>query len=367
MPYSKYTTFFLLLFLLWTACQKAELPPSSFDDPVFTVTHFGDDTISGHTITAGKDGLYLFTDFETNDFVTCTGSFSEVDCASGNCPGNLTFEFKSTATDSFVPAAIFHLGGYQFLGPDSGGSKVIYHATFNAITNLGYNNFSWKIDSQNAGIGPIIEVDFPDSSATPDIELSALKATGLQSKISRRISLNNPNGDEFLGLNIDISPDSFLNFRLTAETSGPPYEMLIWDTGDTAETIFRDSLSPSYSVISTDGFGNTAMASFNGITPNAVPLRTANFTYTVEQIIVPGAPGEVAIRWVDSQGVIWHSDKGSQNTDSFFVVEASEPYDQNENGQKTRKMSVNFNCQLFNDAGESRSFSGSGTIAVAHP
>ena len=51
----------------------------------------------------------------------------------------------------------------------------------------------------------------------------------------------------------------------------------------------------------------------------------------------------------------------------FFTITKSQAYDDNENGQNTRKMEVTFSCFLFNDSGGVRPFSGSGVIAVAHP
>lgn len=362
----KYTSGFFLFILLWTACKKAELPPTSFDDPVFSVTYFAD-TISAQTVTAGKDDIYLFTDFDASDFVVCSGSFSEVDCPNGNCPGSLTFEFKSLTTDPFAPDTVLHLGNYQFLGPDSTGS-LIYHTVFNAVNSGGYNSFSWKINDQNAGTGPTIEVDFPDISVTPKtIELTAQKTPALQSTIRRKISLTNPGGNQFPGLNINATLDSIFNFRLEAETSGPPYDTLVWNTGDSNNIIFQNFLLPFYSVVSSDSAGNPAFAAFDELTVNDLPVRTANFTYTVEQIIIPAAPGEVSIRWVDPQGILWRSDEEPQDASAYFIVSESEPYKMNEKGQKTRKMRVDFYCQLFNDAGEGRFFSGSGVIAVAYP
>jgi hypothetical protein len=311
----------------------------------------------------------LFTDFEANDFVVCAGSFSEVDCPDGNCPGSLTFEFKSSQTDPFAPETVFHLGNYQFLSPDSVGNTLIYRTTFNAINSAGYNSFSWKINDQDAGTGPTIEVDFPDISISPKfIELAAQKTSGLQSTIGRRISLTNPGGNQFPGLNINVLPlDSNFIFRLVAETTGPSFDTLLWNTFDMDTLIFQDSLLPSYSVFSTDGSGNPAFAALDGLTLNDVPVRTANFTYTVEQIIIPVTQGEVAIRWVDAQGILWRSDEGPQEATAFFTVTESESYELNEKGQKTRKMRVNFNCLLFNELFGGRIFSGSGVIAVAHP
>ena len=366
--YAKNIIGLMMLALIWVACKKAELPPPVTEDPVFSVTYFPD-TIFEKTVTAGKDSIYLFTDYKDSGARTiCLGSFADAKCPDGDCPGSLTFEFMHDQAGPFSPDTVFHLGSYSFFSLDSTAGSPIYHVTYNAVNTGNYTGFSWKIDDQNAGNGPTITADYPDISITPKfVELSAQKTTGLKSDISRSISLINPGGNLFPSLNINVLTDSTTNFLLVAETSGAPYDTLVWGTGDTSTILYQDSLMPSYSVYIADGFGNQATASFEGLTLDDVPVSTADFTYTVEQIIVPLPPGEVAIQWVDNNDIVWRSDGGVQSATAFFTVTESEPYEQNERGLKTRKMQVSFNCLLYNDSGESRNFSGSGVIAVAHP
>jgi len=80
-------------------------------------------------------------------------------------------------------------------------------------------------------------------------------------------------------------------------------------------------------------------------------------------------PGSVTIRWVDENGVVWESQRGQQMPDAYFQILSSEPYELNENGQKTRKMNVSFSCLLFNPDNPSvgRPISGTAVTAVAYP
>ncbi len=357
----------LSIALLWTACKKEEQPPPLSEDPVFMV-EFDLDTITGQSqlLTAGLDGVYLFTRFMADgQEITCAGSFAKSDCPDGDCPRSLTFEFRSELTDVFEPDSVFHLGGFRFVGSDSTSGPITYRTSFYADSTLGYDSFSWKINGEDVGTGLSIIVDFQDNTPK-SLELDAKKTTGLQSLVQRPVSLTNPGGNSFPAVGLNVQQDSSAPFQITAETSGAPYNLLIWNTADTGSTIYTDLLDSIYSVtIFSDSASSSS--SLSGLSPNDLPVRTANFTHTVEEILSPAMPGEVAIQWVDDAGVVWRSDRDAQFSSSFFHVLESEPYLRNENNQETYKMRVEFACILFNPDGLGRSFSGAGVIAVARP
>lgn len=368
MNYAKNITGLILLISMWGACKKAELPPGVIDDPLFEVqfeTPGTDDNVK----TAGVDGIYLFTDYRIADQqVVCSGSFAAADCPAADCPGTLTFEFKSAFIDQFAPDTVFHTGGYQFLYQDSSAGTSVLRTTFNAVNTSGYSNFSWRIDDEDKGTGPQIVVDYPNISVTPKyVEVMAQRPSGLQSMLGRQVSLTNPGSNPFGSVNINIFSDS-LGYQLVAETAGAPYDTLFWNTFDSDSIIFQDSLLSFYSVLMIDSNGNSAAASLAALTPNETfPVHTADFTYSVETIFIPLPSGEVAIQWIDAEGRAWRSDAGIQESTAFFVVTESTPYEKNEKGDDTRKMQVSFECRLFDANGEARDFFGSGVIAVAYP
>jgi hypothetical protein len=354
----------LLFLLCWTACKKAELPPSSFDDPVFSVT-YQSDSVSNQTVTAGVDDVYLFTDYSVGDSIVCSGSFSKVDCPDGDCPGSLTFEFRSPLTDDFRPDTVFHLGQYVFEGTGIA-TDTVFLTTFNVVPNSGYNTFSWDIDSVNVGVDATLVQEFQEN-VPKTVRLTAQKTSGLKSTVFRTISLTNP-GLSSPSVEIDVQLDSFsMLFLLTAEISGTPADTILWNNGVTTDTFSTASLAGFYSVAVQDDFGNLTQARLEQLTPSDVPVQTAGFTYQVEPIIVSAPAGEVSIEWVDAQGAVWRSDWGAQSPGALFSVVESTTYEENENGQKTRKMQVVFDCLLFNGTGQGRVFSGTGVIAVAHP
>lgn len=369
MIFKRNITGLMVLVLMWAACKKADIPDSAFDSPVFSVTY--DTPGSNDSIaTAGLNNVYLFTDFRVADQrVVCVGSFADSDCPDADCPGTLTFEFKSAYSDVFFPDTVFHPGDYSFQSPDTTAGQTVLRTTFFALNPDDYDIYSWRIDDQDIGTGPEIVVDFADISVTPKfVELTAKRTTGLQSVIFRKVALTSPSGnDTFASVNISATQDSQLIYRLVASTSGFPFDSLTWNTFVTDTVIHEDMLQPFYSVTVVDVTGNVCTASLEGLTPNDLPVRTANFSFQVENIFIPTTDGEVAIEWIDADGVAWRSDGGIQEFTAFFNASESEKYEANEKGQRTRKMKVNFNCRLYNPSGEGRDFSGSGVIAVAHP
>lgn len=351
--------------LLWAACQKAELPPPSFDDPVFSI-EFSAAPLPSQSVVAGENEVYLFTRHITDGQETVsTGAFSQSDCPDADCPGSLTFEFRSELSGVFDADAVFHLGNFTFVSSDTSGGTTLYRTNFFADSTVGYDSFSWKINDQSVGAGTSIAINFSDN--TPRlVELEAQKTSGLKSTVRRIASLTNPGGSTFPVVGIAIEQDSSFGYQLIAETSGAPYDFLFWNTGDTTDFLYTDVLDTLYSVtIFADSIESSAV--FIGLSAADVPLRSADFSYTVEPIFIPAPVGEVSIQWVDDAGTVWRSDRGPQSANVRFTVSQSEAYRENENGQKTRKMQVAFECLLFDDAGQGRPFTGTGTIAVAHP
>lgn len=77
----------------------------------------------------------------------------------------------------------------------------------------------------------------------------------------------------------------------------------------------------------------------------------------------------VAIQLVTPGGEVFRSDirPQPQDTSSRFLIEDSEPWENNERGELTWKMKVNFNCSLFStETFLEKEVFGSGVIGVAY-
>lgn len=366
----KYIWLFLLLFF-WANCSKGpdvDIP----GEPVFTASF--DFNSTGHLIQAGVEDVYLFTShqWDSQNLRVFKGTFTDADCPAGNCPGSLTFEFRNLQQGETVsPDSLFFPGERSFFLEPQTVTGPVYRMTFSTPDTLVYHSFQWRIDHQgNLEAGKSITRDFQDNT-DHIIELYAYRAGALKSVASRTISTDTSLQTGFLRAGIAVSDgDSLSDYTLTAQTAGSPVLSYAWNTGETTEQIMPDNPNDIYRVKFTGISGDTAFAWINGVIPGLIDYGTAEFSYKVETILPDVLqPGRVSIRWVDENGISWESEKGEQPDNASFIILDSEPYENNENGENTRKMTVSFSCLLFNadNPAESRQMNGTTVLAVAYP
>lgn len=96
--------------MTWSACQKSEIPPGGTEDPVFSLS-IGN-TIDSNQLTAGVNGIYLFTkvDRGADEVLVMSGAFADADCPDGDCPGSVQFVFRSENTEPGVPEPQYVFG-----------------------------------------------------------------------------------------------------------------------------------------------------------------------------------------------------------------------------------------------------------------
>lgn len=73
----------------------------------------------------------------------------------------------------------------------------------------------------------------------------------------------------------------------------------------------------------------------------------ANYSYSVTPYPNTKNLSNVVINWTDAAGINYTSDHSSQPADSYFRIISEEPYSDNENGQKTKKVHVKFKCTVY--------------------
>ncbi|MBK7937281.1 MAG: hypothetical protein IPJ82_09405 [Lewinellaceae bacterium] len=352
----------LPLALLWPACEKNSLPPTSFDDPVFFV-NFKVDTFASQTLTAGVNDVYLFTRLETgpDDVITSYNYFSNTQCPEADCPGSLGFEFRS----HFGVDSVFSGGYYPYKKPDSVATPDYYDFEYEIRHFDQYS--SWTLSVNNTLLlesANIFKISVPAYNLDArSVLVSATKNNGPTSTYSRTLLPDNPSAYPSVEIKAVFSQGQYM---LTAETSGAPVIEYLWSNGLTDSIIHSDTLLKTYSVTVTDGAGNTAEAGLDNLS-GVNSISTAGVSFSYQPVYNPLQLGTVVIQWVDESGTIWRSDLGEQPNDTFFQILSSEPYEANENGVATQKLTVAYQCVMYNIPLGSLQFSGSGVIAMAVP
>ena len=352
--------FFAIVFcFLIAACKKTETPNVT-TDPVFMVT--SPDTVS-ELITAGLKGVYHFTRFEVKDgLVKSISAFSDASCPTGDCPGSLRFEFlDSLSLNSFFESDSFN---YTLLDTQSqGGLKYATTLTWrnddpfpeNNLTLLGANPMSY--------LSPITKVTINLANTPKEILLESFGNNGLQASTQRTILPSDTNAYPEVVIQVVRDVNVFI---LTALSSSTILDYK-WSNGGFLPSITLDSLTSqqAYSVKVSNAQGDSAMASVANFFSIQSEITTPSFAFSAVPILNPNQIGSVAIQWVDSEGIVWRSDREKQLGSAVFKVLQSLPYEPNEKGDKTRMLIVQFSCQLFSENGSAREFFGNGVIAIA--
>ncbi len=366
----KHCCFLLLLILCASAC-KADLdviaPIGGEDTPYFSVTYRPDSTAQ-KTVVAGVDNVYLYTDFKigSDDVITSTATFTQVQCLADNCPGRLRFEFRNTQLGSVVLAdSAFHPGYHSFKVNDPPSGAKVYHVVFQADTTVGFTSFLWTFDNTFFMEGSQAPVNFPGNADSVLVKLQASRMNGPTSTVQRWVSLSGSTA--YPGVDILISPQGN-DFQLSALPTGI-FTSLLWNNGQTQPVFTDNPLHSNYMITAGSLSGHAAEAGFTALPANLTTImHTANFSTSVSlQPLDPRQRGTVALQWTDPEGHIWRSDRGPQLPGSRFQVVEGKAYELNELGQYTWQMQVAFICYLYNDSGQRRPFSGTGQIAAAYP
>lgn len=359
----------MLLIFLGLGCNRDPIVDID-SDPVF-VTQFALDGAE-YSIEAGVDSVYLFTDFrqDAGPLMVLTGAFASADCPDANCPGTLAFEFFNDKIGDLVsPDTLFTISNLEYYTQGGLNTDTVYRYTFYTQDTVDYNAFNWAIDGQPVSTDPTFSRDFPNQ-LPHSVRLIASNLGSVKSWVARTVS---PDTTQYpkVGILIGNSDSIPGYYELTAVTSNGPFTFR-WSTNDSVKTITKGPpLDEFYSVRVKNVNNDTAFARIYPFNAGAINGKTADINYFVTKIPPDPLPfGRVNIRWIDENGFAWESGKGTQNADAYFQILDSEPYEKNENGQKTWKLTVGFACKVYFNSSTSilsKVLTGNAVIAVGYP
>lgn len=178
----------------------------------------------------------------------------------------------------------------------------------------------------------------------------------------------------------DVQEDPVFSLSMTAEPDTQTYQ---WVAGLNNFYLFTQVRKGPDSILQ---FSGTFVEPFCTDThcQNSIRFEFINNTFEnfTEPSLIFGSSTEwpyrfiqnelntVAIQWVSNEGRVYRSDLLMQEDSNFighFFIESSEPWENNELGQQTWKMTINFNCLMQNQQSqEVRRVQGQGVIGVAY-
>jgi PKD repeat protein len=381
----QFRTYYYLLFsilLLGGCINDVELPEPKEGDVIFNVFA----TIDGEplNLSAGKDERFMFTEVmtDTNNVLLFKGTIGNTGCQ--YCNGSLDFEFTQEEDNPQFPESLI-----------AAGNSISYRNSIVPTNIIGYG-VDFEMDLQ--GIAPFTMVwGFGDNTMATttttttqhEYEVAGIynvcvhvtDATGCKSDICRTISTDNS-----MNCAINFTVHNYTGFQnafyFNTYSSGfPPFS---YDWNIVVDTIINLNFiqaSPTVlmnqigiipvTVFMTDAHNCQASVAqtidFNN--PDAICLQQYEYQSNVltETGLLQDYFSTLRVRYVDEDGVVFASDLGEQANYTMLNILNVEEFEVNNDGQPTKKITLEFACRLYDEAGNSKDLeNGLATIAVAY-
>lgn len=373
----------LLIITGFFSCKTEELPSPQNGTIVFSVSGDWVD------ITAGEDDFYLFTDYEkdTSDVYSFIGRFAKTSDCETDCNEELLIKIRDIAQHSGTGGVdidnALAIGNYSY--------KVLNTAVSNdeIIVNLvaepegnGPFTYNWTVTYIDSTINTstynteTVSLSFSNNFniQSLDVCLMVLNNNACQIQYCNDIFLD-PNAIDCQADIEVVSSPALIQLEAVMSNGSAPFSYS-WSNGMVTETIAETINGPfnaTYCVTITDANNcSDEICKEITLTQGGTTPIICGSRFSYEKIFEPGIGDSlqlntVFIQYTDPDGNVLMSDLQAQPNSSYFEIISVEDYDDNENGDKTKKMSVSVNCVLLNDQGAGIEFPFEGVIGVAYP
>lgn len=381
---NKLLIYIALIIITLGGCKKVELPPTEVNEPIFSINANLDNVSLDWS--AGDDDFYMFTEFSKDNFniYSLTGKLAKDDNCLSDCEESLTFSIRSgyatPSINDFQISEALQLGTFDYSQEEQStdGKRYFFTGDFsNPITGANNNIFTWKItsDSIYEGAGENFVFEYFDSLDF-NLRMEVFSPNCGTSYFERNIPFgSSPSCDlsilpEMMGDDFTLTPllnGSANQANFTWNNQPNPIGGFIVDTnsvlgnGQISLDVFSQVCSLELGLCAEIGFDSLGFFVQN--------LGIPNLSYDVEDIIIQDEQfSHVLIEYNDGND-IYNSKNGLNDnfSNSTFTITKIEDFEDNEHGEKTKKLTISYNCILYNSVGESKQIEGTGIIAVAYP
>lgn len=339
-----------LIFILSFSCKKKDYPESIvLNEPQFYARlQFEEQDLY---LTAGRDNYRLFSSY-TQDNSGLYNLISELktEKCTSNCPNSLRVEILDSKLSSAGAATdidnALRPGPYQYA---SSGWKVSFESSFNKSAGSYFWSFG---DGSSSTLKDPVHVY--KEGGVYSVCLKIVSSGGCENSICNTIEVGYP--PDNCDATIQAFSTGLTSLRFNANPSGQAPFTYFWDfgDGDTSNLAQPDhfySIGGAYPVTLTikDAKKDVSVRRYNAVTYNDPSSCTSNFKIK-EMIRESGTAvfSRVSVRFTDINGRVYHSGEYTQENGSSFEILSVENYENNENGEPTKKLKVRFNAILYN-------------------
>ncbi len=365
------------------SCKKNALPldTAPVTEPVFYVNcNVNSVPVS---VKAGVDNFYMYSSYAqpTTGVYQYKADLKQSSCAGITCGYGLSFiinDFKVSLKDApAIPDSGLYIGKYDF--NDGSLPPLTYYGAFNPLVNSVYAPFTWTF---NNGVA----IQTATTSATSPTAYHIFKNNQTYSvscKISNSLGtpthtnvfkIGNP-----LQANVNVTkidPLTSLNYSYSVNST-IPVNNYDWNFGDANTNTTNLSYTYHNYDVTGDGYYTTKLTLTNGTNvcesyyqvPAFLTNPTkahANFSNYFSPIPNTYSLSAITVLVTDPNGNVSSSDAFSQTGTSNFEIVSVEDYKDNEQGQKTKKVTINFSCTVKSSSGTLDITNGKAVIAVAY-
>lgn len=349
----KHQLFFILTgsIVLFCTCKKKELPKDTEEnEPQF----YFNGIINGNQIDykAGVNNYYMYSSFNQ----TTAGLYQFV------------AELKPTACTSCNNSIKIEINDHRISNPngtsgsDSAFSFIYYpvlsgsplpnkhSAQFYSLFNKFSQNYLWNFGDGTSSTNPNPVHVFRTGEF--NVNLTVQDTAGCSNSVTNIQKFGNIGPD--CRTSITSNSTSTLTATFTHSTLGQAPYSFLWNFGDGNTST---SAIPSHSFITQGRYGvslrvidaahDTAFANLNYLTPSSSTCTTNYILTGVYGLPNPSAFSNVIISYTDPNGTVYSSNDFAQPPQSCFKIIKAEDYHTNEQGQKTKKLTIEFTCRVF--------------------
>jgi len=341
----------ILITLVICSCKK-----KAFEESVVTPQSdfYFNGMIDGTPVSlkSGVDNYYMYASntLDSNNVYNFIADLKLKDC--NNCTNGLQIkisDFKISAPNE--PAQIntsLALKAYPFMG------APIYIAQFKNSYNQTAASYLWSFGDGTSS-GEANPTHTYTAAGDYSISLRIAGTNGCQQYIKSVERIKYPaRRCAILAAN---SNDSVNVLQFTSMVNWP-VQSYLWNFGDGTESTgsnpgHRYKIPGTYPVslrvITTAN--DTVNAKYNAATlTTPMPCLTNYQIDTVYQVSNTRALSSISINWTDEKGMVYSSNDMRQPASSYFKILSVESYDNNEKNEPTKKIKMQFKCNVYNGA-----------------
>jgi PKD repeat protein len=304
------------------------------------------------SLEAGKEGYYMFSSCakDSSGVFNLTGEMKQPGCTT--CGNSLRIQINDVQSDPVASTvkidSTLKPGFYQFL---KGSSDIGYTVKFAGSANKPGSVFSWDFGdgTGSAEMNPMHSFRIGKYKVT----LTIVSPDQSVSSISNTISVTS-----LSDLNCFIAASvtgNTVSFSAQPRGGTSPYTYA-WEFGDGSKSTGA-APTHNYAVKGgyivklklTDAGGNSSTCYYNIVAGNDPYATTANFTaseFSAKAVRV--SAGKAIIRFTDADGTAYTSDDPSLPGSAALRILSVEDFQNNEKGDRVKKVTLVFNCTLFN-------------------